>query len=65
MQVRRQIGLVYGGGSVGLMGVVSNAVHSQGGKVLGVIPEELEPREVSGDSPGEVRVTKVCGGLPY
>ena len=37
-QVRRRVGLVYGGGSVGIMGVVSRAVHSAGGNVLGVIP---------------------------
>jgi len=55
--IRREVGLVYGGGSVGLMGIVSNAVHTQGGKVLGVIPEELAPREVSGESPGEVILT--------
>lgn len=54
--VRRGIGLVYGGGSVGLMGEVSGAVHRHGGKVLGVIPIALQPVEVSGESVGEVRV---------
>ncbi len=39
------IGLVYGGGAVGLMGAVSNAVHENGGKVTGIIPEFLMTRE--------------------
>ena len=33
--VERGIGLVYGGGSVGLMGLVSRAVHNGGGDVTG------------------------------
>jgi len=40
-----RIGLVYGGGSVGLMGEIANAVLDKGGKVLGVIPRFLENRE--------------------
>ena len=36
--VRRGYGLVYGGGSVGLMGRVSKAVFASGGDVVGVIP---------------------------
>ena len=52
--VRRGIGLVYGGGSVGLMGQVSGTVFNKGGKVLGVIPVALEPVELSGESIGEV-----------
>ncbi|MEA5444717.1 TIGR00730 family Rossman fold protein [Gammaproteobacteria bacterium AB-CW1] len=39
-------GLVYGGGRVGLMGVMADAAMAAGGKVLGVIPESLESREV-------------------
>ncbi|MBI2729504.1 MAG: TIGR00730 family Rossman fold protein, partial [Sphingobacteriales bacterium] len=38
--------LVYGGGNVGLMGAVSNAVMANGGKVIGVIPEVLKHREI-------------------
>jgi uncharacterized protein (TIGR00730 family) len=44
---RRNIGLVYGGGNIGLMGVVADAVLSGGGEVLGVIPFGLERREVA------------------
>lgn len=39
--VRRGMGLVYGGGSVGLMGVVADAVLGGGGEVIGVIPRKL------------------------
>lgn len=38
--------LIYGGGNVGLMGVVADAVLQSGGKVIGVIPEFLLKREV-------------------
>src|SRR2546430_8985436 len=34
----RGLGLVYGGGSVGLMGVLADAVLAEGGEVIGVIP---------------------------
>ena len=42
----RGIGLVYGGGRVGLMGVLADAVLDGGGRVIGVIPGFLEAREV-------------------
>jgi uncharacterized protein (TIGR00730 family) len=44
--VRRKIGLVYGGGNVGLMGVLADAVLAAGGEAVGVIPENLMAREV-------------------
>ena len=40
------IRLVYGGGGVGLMGACAKATHEAGGKVLGIIPEFLQRREV-------------------
>ena len=43
---RRKIGLVYGGGNVGLMGVIADAVLGAGGDVQGVMPEHLMAREV-------------------
>jgi uncharacterized protein (TIGR00730 family) len=43
---RRKIGLVYGGGSVGLMGVLADAVLDRGGEVIGVIPRGLASREL-------------------
>jgi len=39
--VKRDIALVYGGGDVGLMGVVANTTLTNGGKVTGIIPEFL------------------------
>ncbi|KAI3848956.1 hypothetical protein MKX03_015034 [Papaver bracteatum] len=53
--VAKNIDLVYGGGSVGLMGLVSQAVHDGGRHVLGVIPKTLMPREITGETVGEVR----------
>jgi uncharacterized protein (TIGR00730 family) len=40
-----RIGLVYGGGSVGLMGEIADTVYKHGGEVIGVIPQFLENRE--------------------
>ena len=42
---RRGIGLVYGGGTVGLMGVVADAVTAAGGEAIGIIPQALRARE--------------------
>ncbi|KAK1297744.1 Cytokinin riboside 5'-monophosphate phosphoribohydrolase LOG7 [Acorus calamus] len=53
--VERKIDLVYGGGSVGLMGLVSQAVFDGGRHVLGVIPKTLMPREITGETIGEVK----------
>lgn len=53
--VEREIDLVYGGGSAGLMGIVSQTVHNGGRHVLGVIPTALLPEEVSGETVGEVK----------
>nr|GMD17592.1 cytokinin riboside 5'-monophosphate phosphoribohydrolase log3 [Ipomoea batatas] len=53
--VSRNIDLVYGGGSIGLMGLVSQAVYNGGRHVLGVIPKTLLPREITGETVGEVK----------
>ncbi|KAF0917940.1 hypothetical protein E2562_021656 [Oryza meyeriana var. granulata] len=53
--VERGIDLVYGGGSVGLMGLVSRAVHGGGGHVLGVVPKAVLPRELIGETLGELK----------
>lgn len=45
--VARNIELVYGGGAVGLMGIVANAVLEKGGRAIGVIPEKLYEMEVA------------------
>ena len=44
--VERGLGLVYGGGSVGLMGVIADTVLAAGGEVIGVIPEMLATKEL-------------------
>lgn len=44
----RRLELVYGGGNIGLMGVVADACLAAGGSVIGVIPEALVGREVAG-----------------
>ncbi len=45
--LERRCGLVYGGGDVGLMGVVADTVMDGGGEVIGVIPGMLVDREVA------------------
>ena len=45
--VRRELGLVYGGGRVGMMGALADAVLEEGGEVVGVIPKALVAREVA------------------
>jgi uncharacterized protein (TIGR00730 family) len=42
----RGLGLVYGGGNVGLMGIVADAMLAAGGEVIGVIPHTLMAREI-------------------
>ncbi|QDT44930.1 LOG family protein YvdD [Gimesia alba] len=46
LMAQRNISLVYGGGSVGLMGIIADAVLESGGKVIGVIPRQLATREL-------------------
>ncbi|KAL0874977.1 hypothetical protein Bca101_024682 [Brassica carinata] len=53
--VEKNIDLVYGGGSIGLMGLVSQAVHDGGRHVIGVIPKLLMLQEITGETIGEVR----------
>ena len=43
----RNLGLVYGGGRVGLMGKVADAVLAAGGEAIGVIPEFLATKEIA------------------
>ncbi|GED65717.1 TIGR00730 family Rossman fold protein [Lysinibacillus sp. FSL M8-0216] len=44
---KRQITLIYGGASVGIMATVADTVLQEGGKVIGVIPTLLEAREIA------------------
>ena len=45
--VERDIDLVYGGASIGLMGDIADAVLAAGGKAYGVIPQHLEQNEIA------------------
>src|SRR5262249_57134463 len=54
----RQLGLVYGGGSVGLMGVLADAALAAGVEVIGVIPRALALRELAHGSLSELRVVE-------
>jgi predicted Rossmann-fold nucleotide-binding protein len=64
---RRNIGLVYGGGNVGLMGVLADAVLGAGGEAVGVIPESLFPVQNAGKRRCHVPPEHVLGHLscPY
>ena len=54
----QHITLVYGGGKVGLMGVVADAVLSGGGQAIGVIPQFLVDKEVAHQGLTELIVTQ-------
>ena len=55
---RAQLGVVYGGARVGLMGALADAALSGGGHVIGVIPEALVAKEVAHRALSELRVVK-------
>jgi uncharacterized protein (TIGR00730 family) len=57
--VARGLGLVYGGGSVGLMGVLADAALAAGGEVIGVLPRGLASRELA--HAGLTRLEVVAG----
>ncbi len=52
----RGIGLVYGGGRVGLMGVLADTALAAGGEVIGVMPQALVDREIAHTGLTELRV---------
>jgi uncharacterized protein (TIGR00730 family) len=56
--VRRRIGLVYGGGGIGLMGLLADATLAAGGEVIGVIPRPLATREIAHAGLTELRVVE-------
>jgi uncharacterized protein (TIGR00730 family) len=55
---REKIELVYGGGMVGLMGIVADVVLKNGGHVIGVIPQSLVIKEVVHEKLPDLRVVK-------
>jgi uncharacterized protein (TIGR00730 family) len=54
--VAEGIGIVYGGGNVGLMGVLADAALAEGGEVVGVIPRMLVDKEIAHRGLSELRV---------
>jgi len=52
----RGLGIVFGGGKVGLMGVLADAALAAGGEAIGVIPEALVAREIAHNGLTELRV---------
>jgi uncharacterized protein (TIGR00730 family) len=53
---RRGIGLVFGGGAIGLMGVIADAMLAAGGHAIGVIPHALVAREIAHRGLPDLRV---------
>ncbi|HBH24011.1 MAG TPA: TIGR00730 family Rossman fold protein [Cytophagales bacterium] len=47
--VKRNIEMIYGGGSIGLMGIIADTIMEKGGRVTGVIPQFLYQKEVGHD----------------
>jgi len=54
LMVEQGWGLVYGGGKTGLMGAVARSVKSNGGHVVGVIPDFMKARELAFDEADEL-----------
>ena len=54
--VAEGIGVVYGGGGVGLMGALADAVLTEGGEITGVIPRSLVDREIAHRDVSDMRV---------
>ena len=54
--VQREICLVYGGASVGIMGEIADTVLAGGGEVIGVIPQALVDKEVSHSGLSELKI---------
>jgi uncharacterized protein (TIGR00730 family) len=58
IMVSRDITLVYGGGKVGVMGILADAVVDRSGKVIGVIPQFLMDKEVGHTGITELRIVE-------
>jgi len=61
----RRLELVYGGGCVGLMGVLADAMLAAGGRVIGVIPRTLMQREVGHRGLTELKVVEMFEALTW
>jgi uncharacterized protein (TIGR00730 family) len=58
LMAERGIGLVYGGGKVGLMGVLADTVLAAGGEAIGVMPQALIDREIGHPGLTELKVVQ-------
>lgn len=47
LMAQKNIGLVYGGATIGVMGAIADSVLENGGEVIGIIPEHLENYEIA------------------
>ncbi len=56
LMAKANMGLVYGGGRVGLMGILAESVMKSGGRAIGIIPEHISKREVSHEGLTELHV---------
>jgi uncharacterized protein (TIGR00730 family) len=56
LMAERRIGLVYGGGKVGLMGVLADTILEHGGEAIGVMPQALIDREIGHPDLTELKV---------
>ncbi|MGH7659483.1 MAG: TIGR00730 family Rossman fold protein [Vulcanimicrobiaceae bacterium] len=56
LMAQRRIGIVYGGGRVGLMGLLADAARAAGGEVIGIIPQALAEREIAHSGLTELRI---------
>ncbi len=56
--VRKHIELIYGGGQIGLMGILADSVLQNGGKVIGVIPQYLKTKELAHSNLSELIVVQ-------
>ena len=58
---QHRIGAVYGGGHIGLMGVLADGILEAGGDVIGVIPQDLVDRELAHGALTELRIVNTEG----
>ena len=58
IMLERDLELIYGGGRVGLMGAIADAMLAQGGKVIGIIPQSIAHKEVAHPDLTELHVVK-------
>jgi len=58
IMVNRNISLVFGGGKVGMMGILADAMISRGGKTVGIIPQFLMDKEVGHTGLAELHIVE-------